>query len=77
MDGGCPQVKALAAGQFQADVLQFPSNVGRIAIDMAIKAAQKQPIPARVDTGSALVTDDPQPGVPSKSVKWGLAHCFG
>lgn len=77
MDGGCPQVNALSNGVFQLDVLQFPGNEGKLAVDELVKLARGQAVPAKVDAGEEAVTDDPQPDVPSKPVKWGLSHCFG
>ena len=77
MDGGCPQVKALSEGTFQMDVMQFPGNEGKIAVDEMILLANHQSVPTKVDAGEQVITNTPEPGVPSKSASWGLAHCFG
>ena len=77
MDGGCPQVKSLSDGVFQLDVLQFPGNEGKLAVDELVKLARGERVSAKVDAGEEAVTDDPQPDVPSKPVKWGLSNCFG
>lgn len=77
MDGGCPQVKSLSDGVFQLDVLQFPGNEGKLAVDELVKLARGQAVSAKVDAGEEAVTDDSQPDVPSKPVKWGLSNCFG
>jgi len=77
MDGGCPQVKALSDGAFQLDILQFPGNEGKLAVDELVKLARGQSVPPKLDAGVEAITDDPQPEVPSKPVKWGLSNCFG
>lgn len=77
MDGGCPQVKALSNGVFQMDVMQFPGNEGKIAVDEMVHLAKHQSVPATVDAGEQAITNTPEPGVPSESVSWGLSHCFG
>jgi fructose transport system substrate-binding protein len=77
MDGGCPQVKAMKAGTFQLNVLQFPGNIGKLAVDSLVKLARGESVPSKVDAGLQAITDDPQPDVPSKPVEWGLSNCFG
>jgi fructose transport system substrate-binding protein len=77
MDGGCPQIKALSEGQFQMDVMQFPGNEGKMAVDEMVQLAHHQPVPEKVDAGEQAITDMPEPGVPSQPASWGLTHCFG
>jgi fructose transport system substrate-binding protein len=77
MDGGCPQIKALSNGAFQMDVMQFPGNEGKIAVDEMVDLANHKSVPPMVDAGEQAITDAPQVGVPSKPASWGLVHCFG
>lgn len=77
MDGSCRGIRAVKAGKFDADVMQFPARMATKAIDVAIKAVHGKDVPSRVDTGEVLITKNPQEGVPSKSVEWGLNHCWG
>jgi fructose transport system substrate-binding protein len=65
------------AGKIDTDVMQFPSKMATKAIDLSIKAAHGKNIPSRVDTGEVLITTNPQDGVPSKGIDYGLKHCWG
>ncbi|MGH3098944.1 MAG: substrate-binding domain-containing protein [Streptosporangiales bacterium] len=77
MDGSCRGIRAVKAGKIDTDVMQFPSKMSAKSIDLSIKAAQGKDIPSRVDTGEVLVTKNPQKGVPSKSIDYGMKHCWG
>jgi fructose transport system substrate-binding protein len=77
MDGGCRGIQGVQNGQLSTDVMQFPAKMAQISIDEAIDAANGKSIPQRVDTGEVLVTKDPQPGVPSQPVSFGMANCWG
>ncbi len=76
MDGSCNGVRGLAAGEFGADVLQFPAKMAQVAIDEAIDAAHGKEIPAHVDTGEPLVTLHPQSGVDSIPPAQALRECW-
>ncbi len=77
MDGSCPGVKGVAAGEFGADVLQFPGKMAKIAIEEAIDAAHGKKIPAQVDTGQPLTTQHPVSSVPSITTAKALSECWG
>jgi ribose transport system substrate-binding protein len=51
-------VRAVQAGRLAADVAMFPDALGRDAVEAAIKAARRQPVEKRIDTGETLVTKD-------------------
>lgn len=51
-------VRAVQAGRLAADVAMYPERLGSMAVETALKAAQHQPLPPRVDVGEALVTKD-------------------
>ncbi|NNC22854.1 substrate-binding domain-containing protein [Salinisphaera orenii] len=77
MDGSCRGIRAVKAGKIDTDVMQFPSKMAAKAIDLSLKAARGEDIPSRIDTGEVLITQNPQDGVPSKGVEYGLKHCWG
>ncbi len=71
------------AGKIGVTVQQYPLEMAAQGID-AIAAYFKDgtlPVPSKgidvITTGVALVTDDPQPGVPSIDVTQGLSRCWG
>ncbi len=77
VDGGCQGVKWVKEGIIGATSQQYPllmASDGVEAIANYIKTGQK---PVSKDTGEALVTDHPVPGVPSISVEEGLKKCWG
>lgn len=83
VDGGCdPGMKLVAEGIIGATALQSPVEMATEGID-AIAAYLEdgtRPIPNMgidmVVTDVALITDDPQPGVPSIDVAEGLTQCW-
>ena len=48
--------KAIAAGTMEATVAQFPSEMGRIAVETALKAMKGESVPADVTVRIGLVT---------------------
>ncbi|MBI3214471.1 MAG: substrate-binding domain-containing protein [Mycobacterium sp.] len=84
VDGGCdPGMKMVQSGVVGATAQQYPLQMAVQGVD-AIAAYLRdgtRPIPNQgsdmVTTGVALVTDDPQPDVPSIDVAEGLAKCWG
>ena len=83
VDGGCPGVKSVKEGVIGATSQQYPLLMASLGIEAIKKFADtgEKPKPTEgksfFDTGVALVTDKPVSGVPSISVKEGLAKCWG
>lgn len=48
--------KAVAAGTMEATVAQFPDEMGRMAVESAVKALKGEPIPPEIGVKIALVT---------------------
>ncbi len=54
-----PEVLVLIdKGEVDASVQQFPIKMGEIGVEMALKAIRGEEIPARIDTGTVLVSRD-------------------
>jgi len=78
IDGSYNGVKAVQSGEFAADSMQFPAKMAEDGIDAIIKYANTGTKPSGyVNTGVALITDNPVPGVQSKDSAWGLQHAWG
>jgi fructose transport system substrate-binding protein len=83
IDGGCPGVAAVKAGQLGATAQQYPLKMaqeGVAAIARFAKDGTKpQPTPGKtfVDTGVTLITDQAQPGVDSRDTTFGQQNCWG
>ncbi|MCD2180223.1 sugar ABC transporter substrate-binding protein [Rhizobium sp. C1] len=83
VDGGCPGVKAVQDGQIGATSQQYPLLMASKGIEAIAAFAKDGTKPKATDgknffdTGVNLVTDKPAKGVPSISVKEGLAKCWG
>jgi fructose transport system substrate-binding protein len=78
IDGSCSGVRSVADGTIGATVMQFPSNMGQMAVDAVVKAVGGGEKPSGVNnSGTVLITDHPVDGVKSQDSKWGLAHCWG
>ncbi|MGQ0479853.1 MAG: sugar ABC transporter substrate-binding protein [Pseudonocardia sp.] len=83
VDGGCPGVSSVKAGEIGATSQQYPLKMAQQGVD-AIAAFAKdgtkpQPTAGKdfTDTGVTLVTDQPQAGVESKDTAFGAANCWG
>ena len=50
--------KAIAAGTMAASVAQFPSEMGRVAVESAVKVIRGEPVPPDVKVRLELVTKD-------------------
>jgi ribose transport system substrate-binding protein len=50
--------KAIAAGTMEASVAQFPSEMGRVAVESAVKVIRGEAVPADVKVKLELVTKD-------------------
>jgi len=57
-DAGKEAVRAVKSGAINAVVAQYPANMGKQAVEAAIKAIHGEPIPKVIDTGTALVTKE-------------------
>lgn len=83
VDGGCPGVKNVEAGVIGATSQQYPLVMAALGIEAIKKFAEsgEKPKPTEgkdfFDTGVALVTDKPAPGVESIDVKTGMDKCWG
>ncbi len=78
IDGGCEGVKNVRDGQYAATVMQFPKKMAEQGVLAAVEYAKTGKKPSGfVNTGSAVITDKPIPGVESQDTKWGLENCWG
>jgi len=77
IDGGCFAMPWVKDGTLQATTQQYPllmASKGVEAVAEYIKTGKK---PRSLDTGEQLITNDPQPGVPSITVDEGTKLCWG
>jgi fructose transport system substrate-binding protein len=78
IDGGCEGVQNVKAGQYGATVMQFPKKMAEQGVTAAVEYAKTGKKPTGfVNTGSAVITDKPMPGVESHDSAWGLQNCWG
>ena len=83
VDGGCPGVAAVKAGQIGATSQQYPLKMAQDGIAAIAQFAQDGTKPAATegktftDTGVTLVTDQPQTGVDSQDTTFGQENCWG
>src|SRR5690349_6696543 len=83
VDGGCPGVQAVKAGQIGATSQQYPLKMAQQGVDAVAAFAKDGTKPQTtagknfVDTGVTLITDQAQPGVESKDTAFGLQNCWG
>jgi fructose transport system substrate-binding protein len=78
IDGGCEGVQNVKDGQYGATVMQFPKKMAEQGVSAAVEYAKTGKKPSGfVDTGSAVISDKPMPGVPSQDSTWGLQNCWG
>jgi fructose transport system substrate-binding protein len=83
VDGGCPGVKSVAAGQIGATSQQYPLKMAEQGVKAIAAFAKDGTKPANpsgkdfTDTGVTLITDDPQDGVTSEDTKFGTENCWG
>ena len=57
-DAGKEAVRGVKSGAISAVIAQYPANMGKQAVEAAIKAIQGEPIAKVIDTGTALVTKE-------------------
>ena len=83
VDGGCPGVDAVKAGQLGGTSQQYPLKMAEMGVQAVAEYAEsgKKPEPTAgkdfVDTGVTLITDKPVDGVESKDTTFGLENCWG
>ena len=77
IDGSCSGVQAVKNGQISATVMQFPSKMGKDAVDAIINYVSTGQKPSGIiDTGTTLITDQAITGVQSQDTTWGLQNCW-
>ncbi|MFD1541880.1 sugar ABC transporter substrate-binding protein [Nonomuraea guangzhouensis] len=57
-DASPGELKAIVAGEVAASVAQFPAKMGSVGIETAVAAARGQNVPAIIDTGTEMVTNE-------------------
>jgi fructose transport system substrate-binding protein len=83
VDGGCPGVAAVKAGQIGATSQQYPLKMAQEGVNAIAAFAKDGAKPENtagktfVDTGVNLITDQPQTGVPSQDTTFGQQNCWG
>jgi fructose transport system substrate-binding protein len=83
VDGGCPGVDAVKAGQIGATSQQYPLKMAQQGVEAIAQFAKDGTKPAPTggktftDTGVTLITDQPQSGVDSKDTTFGSQNCWG
>jgi fructose transport system substrate-binding protein len=83
IDGGCPGVAAVKAGQLGATSQQYPLKMAQEGVDAIAQYAKDGTKPEAtegktfVDTGVNLITDQPQTGVQSQDTAFGTQNCWG
>jgi fructose transport system substrate-binding protein len=78
IDGGCAGVKDVKEGKLGATVMQFPTRMAERGVDAVVEFARTGRKPTGfVDTGAALITDRPQPGLGARDTTFGLTSCWG
>ena len=76
-------VKSVAAGEFAATSMQYPSRMARLGVDAVVEYARTGKKPESApgldfhDTGVTLVTEEAVSGVPSINADQGLLECWG
>jgi fructose transport system substrate-binding protein len=83
VDGGCAGVRLVKEGIIGATAQQYPLRMAALGVEAIATIAQGGGKPhnseglAFFDTGVALVTDKPVPGLESIDTEKGLAQCWG
>jgi fructose transport system substrate-binding protein len=83
IDGGCPGVDNVSKGVIGATSMQFPLKMASLGVEAIAKYAKDGTKPQAtagkdfVDTGTQLITDQPQSGVAAKDSAWGKQNCWG
>jgi fructose transport system substrate-binding protein len=78
IDGSCSGVRSVADGTIGATVMQFPANMGKLAVEAVLKAVNEGVKPSGMtNSGTVLITDNPVEGIESQNSDWGLENCWG
>ncbi|MDP9303963.1 MAG: substrate-binding domain-containing protein [Actinomycetota bacterium] len=78
VDGGCAGVRNVRAGVIDATSQQYPLRMASLGVAAVVKFANGgKKASGYTDTGLNLIAAKPLKGVASKSVKYGLANCWG
>jgi fructose transport system substrate-binding protein len=78
IDGGCAGVRDVKAGVIAATSQQYPLKMASLGVSAIVNYAKTgKKASGYTDTGVNLITNKPVAGIPSKSVAFGLANCWG
>ena len=83
IDGGCPGVRNVADSVIGATAMQYPLRMAALGVEAVVEFSKTGKRPENTpgldfyDTGVALVTEEPVPGLPSISAEQGLKECWG
>jgi fructose transport system substrate-binding protein len=78
VDGGCAGVRNVKAGIIDATSQQYPLLMASKGVDAVVNYSKTgKKVHGYTDTGVNLIAAEAVPGVPSKSVAYGLANCWG
>src|SRR5437773_4503494 len=78
VDGGCAGVRNIRAGVIDATSQQYPLLMASRGVQAVVNYAKTgEEVSGYTDTGVNLIAKQAVAGVPSKSVAYGLANCWG
>ena len=78
VDGGCAGVEGVVSGQIGATSQQYPLKMASLGVDAIVEYAKTGNAPSGyTDTGVTLITNNPQDGVDSEGVVFGVESCWG
>jgi fructose transport system substrate-binding protein len=78
VDGGCQGVRNVGAAIIDATSQQYPLKMASLGVAAVVRYAKTgKKVSGYTDTGVNLIAKTPVAGVPSKSVAYGLANCWG
>src|SRR3954447_10482299 len=78
VDGGCAGVRNVKAGIIDATSQQYPLLMASKGVDAVVRYAKTGKKPTGyTDTGVNLVARAAVTGIPSRTVSYGLANCWG
>ncbi|WP_102127090.1 sugar ABC transporter substrate-binding protein [Deinococcus planocerae] len=79
VDGGCNGVRGVQSGVFAATSQQYPLKMAALGVAAGVEFAKtgKKVRSGYTDTGVNLIAARAVSGVPSQSVQYGLANCWG
>jgi fructose transport system substrate-binding protein len=78
VDGGCAGVRNVKAGVIAATSQQYPLKMASRGVQAVVAYAKTgKKVSGYTDTGVNLIAKKAVAGVPSKSVAFGLANCWG